>query len=153
MFPGNKIVVSRGSQYRFPNFCAICLRPGPTERLPVASDEGKLSGYYVVFTSWRHLVTSVPVCAECRLKEKRLQKIAQVMVFIGLIAGVGIAIKLDLDRGWVFLLGVVMVAPGVLASELMGKPVRIGRYNDQTVEFAFKSPEYAKLFKQANESP
>jgi hypothetical protein len=144
------VTVSRLARYRFPNFCAICVRPGPSEALSVTSDEGKFSGYYVAFTTWKHLITSVPVCRDCKEKERRLQKLTRFAILAGIVLAAAIAIKFDLSRGWAILLGVVFVAPGVLASEYIGKPVRVGQYDDELVEFKFKSPEYANMFELAN---
>jgi hypothetical protein len=92
----------------------------------------------------------VPVCRDCKEKERRLQKLTQFAILAGIAAAVAISIKFDLSRGWALLLGVVFVAPGVFASEYIGKPVRVGHYDDELAEFKFKSPEYANMFKLAN---
>jgi hypothetical protein len=147
----NTVVVTRG-QILFPNLCPVCLSPGPSSRQSITSDYGKFSGYYVFFTTKKHLVTQIAICSNCLAKERRLQKYSGALVIVGLLVSVAIAIRFDLSRGSVFFLAVALGAPGIFLSELVGKPVRVGRYDDSTVEFNFKSAEYAEHFKTLNQS-
>jgi hypothetical protein len=147
----NSVSVKRG-RIHFPNACAACMSPNPTWSQELTSDQGKFSGYYVFFTTWKHLKTQIRICEICGKKERRIQRIAQASIFIGLIAGIALSIYLDLGRGGAFLLGVVFCSPGILLSEKAGKPVRVGKYNDSSVEFCFKSAEYADQFRALNQA-
>ena len=104
MLPRNTVVVARG-QILFPNLCPVCLSPGPSSRQSITSDYGKFSGYYVFFTTKKHLVTQIAICPNCLAKERRLQKYAGAFVIVGLLIAVAVAIGFDLGRGWVFALG------------------------------------------------
>jgi hypothetical protein len=145
----NSVTVKRG-QIQFPNVCAACMSPNPTWVQGLTSDQGKFSGYYVFFTTWKHLKTQIRICETCAKKERRIQRIAQASIFIGLIGGVALSIYLDLGRGAAGLLGVALALPGILLSEKVGKPVGIGKYDDEYVEFCFKSADYANAFKKLN---
>lgn len=147
----NSVVVTRG-QIQFPNLCPVCLSAEPSSRQSITSDEGKFSGYYVFFTTRKHLVTQIVVCTDCARKEKRLQRYCQALTMFGLVTAVGIAIHFELGTGSVVALGIAFGAPGILLSELVGKPVRVGRYDENIVEFNFKSPQYAELFRTLNQS-
>jgi hypothetical protein len=136
---------------QFPNVCAVCVSPNPTWVQGLTSDQGKFSGYYVFFTTWEHLRTQIRVCETCGKKERRIQRIAQASIFVGLIAGVVLAIYFDLGRGGAFLMGVAFCLPGILVSEKVGKPIRVGKYDDASVEFRFKSAEYANQFRALNQ--
>lgn len=94
---------------------------------------------------------NVPFCASCAEKEQRLQKFSSGLTILGLFIGVAVAIHFDWGN-WAWALGIAFCAPGILLSEFIGKPVRIGRYDDNTVEFSFKSPEYADQFRTLNQS-
>jgi hypothetical protein len=146
----NSVTVKRG-RIQFPNVCAVCMSPNPTWVQGLTSEQGKFSGYYVFFTTWKHLKSQIRICETCGKKERRIQRIAQTSIFIGLIAGVALSIYLDLGRGG-FLLGMAFCAPGILLSETVGKPVRVGEYDDESVEFRFKSAEYANQFRALNQS-
>jgi hypothetical protein len=147
----NSVVVTRG-QIRFPNLCPVCLSAAPSSSQSITSDEGKFSGYYVFFTTRKHLVTQIAFCTDCAKKEKRLQRYGQALAVVGILVAAGIAIHFDLARGSTIALGIALGAPGILLSELVGKPVRVGRYDDDTVEFSFKSPKYAELFRTLNQN-
>jgi hypothetical protein len=147
----NSVSVKRG-RIQFPNACAVCLSPNPTWVQGLTSDQGKFSGYYVFFTTWKHLKSQIRVCETCGKKERRIQRIAQTSVFIGLIASVALSIYLDLGKRGAVLLGMVFCAPGILVSEKVGKPVRVGEYDDNSVEFRFKSAEYANQFRALNQA-
>jgi hypothetical protein len=147
----NTVTVTRG-QIQFPNLCPVCLSAAPSSLQSIASDEGKFSGYYVFFTTRKHLVTQIAVCTDCARKEKQLQKYCRALVLLSLLVAVGVAIHFDLGRGSTIALGIALGAPGILLSELAGKPVRVGRYDDDTVEFSFKSSKYAELFRALNQS-
>jgi hypothetical protein len=147
----NKVIVARG-QIQFPNLCPVCLGAGPLSLQSIASDYGKFSGYYVFFTTRKHLVTKIAVCDECAKKEKRLQKNCRALAMLGLLVAVGIAIHFDLGQGSSFALAIALGAPGILLSELAGKPVRVGRYDDNTVELSFTSAKYAELFRTLNQN-
>jgi hypothetical protein len=97
-------------------------------------------------------VTQIAVCVDCARREKRLQKYGQGLAMLGLLLAVWIAIHFDLGRGSGIALGIAFAAPGIFLSELAGKPVRVGRYDDNTVEFNFKSSKYAELFRTLNQS-
>lgn len=146
----NTVTVTRG-QIQFPNLCAVCLSAEASSRQSITSDYGKFSGYYVFFTTRKHLVTQIAVCTDCARKEKRLQKYGRALALLGLLVAVGIEIHFDLGTGSIAL-GMALSAPGILLSELAGKPVRVGRYDDNTVEFNFKSSKYAELFRTLNQS-
>lgn len=128
------------------------MSPNPGWVQGLTSDQGKFSEYYVFFTTWKHLKTQIRVCETCAKKERRIQRIGQASIFIGLIAGVALAVHFDLDRGIAGLLGVIFAAPGILLSEKVGKPVRIGKYDDEHVEFWFKSADYANEFRVLNQA-
>lgn len=81
------------------------MSPNPTWVQGLTSDQGKFSGYYVFFKTWEHLKTQIRVCETCGKKERRIQRIAQASILIGLIAGVVLAIYFDLGRGGAFLTG------------------------------------------------
>src|SRR5277367_963139 len=101
----NKVTVTRG-QIQFPNLCPVCLSAGPLSRQAITSDYGQFSGYYVFFTTRRHLVTQIAVCTECARKEKRLQKYCRALAILGLLVAVGIAIHFDLGSGSTIALGI-----------------------------------------------
>jgi hypothetical protein len=94
----------------------------------------------------------IRTCETCGKKERRIQRIAQASIFIGLIAGLLLAIHFDLGRGVAGLLGAALALPGILLSEVVGTPVRVGKYDDEYVEFRFKSAEYAKQFRTLNQA-
>jgi len=129
------------------------MSPDPTWVQGLTSDQGKFSGYYVFFTTWTHLKTQIKICESCAKKVRRIQNIARASIFIGLIAGVALSFYLDAGRWGAFLLGVVFCAPGILLSEKAGKPVSVGKYDDASVEFCFKSSEYANQFRALNPTP
>jgi hypothetical protein len=151
MSANNKVVVARG-RIQFPHLCPVCLSDGPSTVQSIASDYGKFSGYYVFFTTRKHLVTQVRICTDCVAKERKLQKYSRALVVVGLLVALGVAIRFDLGRGSGWFLAVALGAPGILLSELVGKPVRVGRYDDETIEFNFKSPEYAEQFRSLNQA-
>jgi len=147
----NKGVVPRG-KILFPNLCPVCLSPNPSSLHSVASDYGKLNGFYVLFATTKHLIAQVPLCTDCAGKERRLQRYSSVSIAAGLLLAVAVSLWFDLGSwGWA-LLGVLFCAPGILVSESVGKPIRGGRYDENTVEFKFKSPEYAEQFRVVNRS-
>ena len=141
------VVVTRG-HFKFPNLCAVCLSDAPPTAQPVTSDHGKFSGYFGFFITRKHLVMKVPVCTACAKKEHRIQKYASALTLLGMLVGVGVSIHFDLN--WVF--GVVFCVPGIVLSEIIGKSVRVGRYDDSVVEFRFKSSAYAERFRILNQS-
>jgi hypothetical protein len=144
------VTVTKG-HFRFPDLCALCLSDHPSAIKPVTSDYGKFSGYFGFFITRKHLVMQIPFCIACAGKEHRIQKYASALTILGMLVGVGVSIHFDLGNlAW--LLGVVFCAPGIFLSELVGKPVRIGRYDDNAVEFSFKSPAYAERFRTLNQS-
>jgi len=146
----SSVVVPRG-KILFPNLCPVCLSANPTSVQTITSDYGKFSGYYAFFTTSKHLVTQVALCADCALKERRLQRYCQASIVIGLIFGLIVAVHLDFDRGTTCLVGIAFGAPGILVSEYVGKPVRVGKYDEKTVEFCFKCSEYADKFRAMNQ--
>jgi hypothetical protein len=97
-------------------------------------------------------VTQIAVCTNCARKEQRLQKYSAALAAFGFILGVGIAIYFGLGQSLTVVLGVAFGAPGVFLSEFVGKPIRVGRYDDNSIEFSFKSLKYAELFKALNQS-
>jgi hypothetical protein len=143
------VVVPRG-HFQFPDLCPVCLSGNPSSLQSISSDSGKFSGFYVFFTTRKHLIMQIPICTACAEKEKRIQGYGRKLTLLGLVVGVGVAIGLDLGRGATWLLGVAFCAPGIFLSELVGKPVRIGRYDDDIVQFSFKSSEYAEHFRSLN---
>ena len=71
-------------------------------------------------------------------------------VLAGLLCAAIVGIELELGRlGW-FAAAVVLCAPGVIASEYLGKSVSIGWYDKNHVEFQFRSAEYAAEFERLN---
>jgi hypothetical protein len=145
------VVVARG-QILFPDLCPVCLSVGPSSLQSITSDYGKFGGYYVFFTTRKHLVTQIALCTACAKKERRLQLLSRGLIVFGILAAVGVAIRLD---GWnyAWALGIAFCGPGVLLSEFIGKPVRVGRYDANTVEFNFKSLAYAEQFRALNQPP
>jgi hypothetical protein len=145
----NKVVVAR-ERILFPNLCPVCLSAGPSSVQSITSDYGKLSGYYVLFTTKKHLVMQIALCTSCARKERRLQKYSSTLTVFGLLAAVGVAVSYNWG-GMAWVLGIAFCAPGILLSELIGKPVRVGRYDANSVELAFKSSAYAEQFRALNQ--
>ncbi len=143
------VVVPRGGLL-FPNACPGCLRPSPSSDEAVASDYGRFGGYYVLFATTKHLVAQIPHCSECAGRLKRIRTWSAMAILAGLAGAVVVDIRLGLSRFWEFAVAVAFCAPGIIASEYLGRAVRIGKYDKDRVEFRFKSTEYAAQFESLN---
>ena len=144
-------ITVNSEDFRFPNLCPQCLIPNCTWTIQVQSDRGKFAGYFVFFTRWRHTVVKVPFCENCARKIAKRGRFGQVLTFVGLITAVAISVWLDLGRGAVFLLAIVLCLPGILLD--VGNGVVHFAVAEEGLVFRFKSKEYAQAFFKTNVLP
>ena len=142
------VAVSRGHLV-CPDLCPACLSGGPFKLYSVTSDS-KFGGYFVFFTTWKSLAVQFKFCNACARKERWLGRGLAALIFLGLLVGVAISIRFDLDKHVAGFLGAALCAPAIILPAYMVRPVRISRYDDHLIEFSFKSPVYAQAFKTLN---
>lgn len=132
----------------FPDMCPACLSTGCSWAIPVQSDQGKFAGFFVVATRWRYKVVNVPFCEMCARRVRKRSRVGQILTAAGLIAGIGIAIWLDLGAGPSAVLAIALCAPGIFLS--FGRTAVRLDVDDQGLIFQFKRKEYAEAFYRAN---
>jgi hypothetical protein len=96
-------------------------------------------------------VTQVLLCENCDQKERRIQIFSAVLIVLGFVLAFVLSRHFDVARQNAFFIGMVCCAPGILLTHFVGDPVRVGFYDDKTVEFSFKSSEYANKFRMMNQ--
>jgi hypothetical protein len=134
----------------FPQLCPSCLRPECDVLVFISSHEQKFAGYRVLYTKWRYLQIAVPHCRRCSTRQRRLQRVGQGLAVIGLVLGLVMGIRYNLGWWMTGVLGAALVLPGIAVDTYPFRSVRLAAYDDNWMEFHFKSLEYAKEFHRLN---
>ena len=142
-----KVTVPRQS-YSFPQRCPDCLRTGPLTNL-VLTFEPKPKRSYVIASHYQCLNVEVPYCEECAVRQLRLWKLARVLTVAGLVTGLGIGFWFHLGRWAGIGVAAAGAFPGIWLRDYH-RAARINTFDDDTVTFSFKCPEYATEFMAAN---
>jgi hypothetical protein len=124
------------------------MSPKPDTALVLRSEEGK-SAWRVFYRKVERLQIEVPHCRKCANKALRIVRFGNLSIVLGIIAAVALSLRFDLSRWAGFALAMVLCIPGMLVQTYVGA-VRFVRYDDNLLEFRFKSAQYAELFYRLN---
>jgi hypothetical protein len=134
---------------RFPPMCPTCLKLNPDSDVLIRSEQEDVSSR-IVYSKHRYLTITIPHCGACAHRFLFWQKISQISIVVGILLGVFIMIKFNLDRWAAWALVVPLCTPGILASMYLKRSVRLVHFDLKWLGFSFRSIEYATKFKALN---
>lgn len=137
------VVVPRGN-VSFPSSCPACLAPGATVGVLAASDMSRLKGFFLQSLS----VESVPYCAACAAKFKRVQRWVHIGAYLGLVLGIAVGLWTGRLRDGL-VVAVLLCVPLAWTAQLHTS-VRIRDFDEKSVVFRFSRAEYAAEFRRVN---
>jgi hypothetical protein len=144
-----KVTVPRES-YSFPQRCPDCLNPDLLTSIYVSSDERKLKAFYLVASKHEYLRVPVPFCQRCAARRIRWSKIGGGLTIFGFLGGFAVSQWYGLGSWPLAFFTVACMLPGICLQEYRHRVVRVKAYDEETVTFSFKRPEYAQEFMAAN---
>jgi hypothetical protein len=118
--------------------------------LLLGSDEGKLKKNYLIASTHEYLRVPVPFCEQCAARQMRWQKRGERLLWLAMIAALGLGIWLHLERWGVGLLTLILVSVPLWLIFYRDWVVRVSRYDRETITFSFKNREYAQEFMRIN---
>jgi hypothetical protein len=145
------------SSLGFPNLCPACVQKRPASLVRIASERSRMTAFYLFGARHQVLYVRIPFCFECASRRDTWATIDGILLVVSailaMVLGFGIAGVLNLATWIGFLLfGIFATAFTFLCSLSMvsRRAVRVLRFDDSTVTFAFKQLSYADGFRALN---
>jgi hypothetical protein len=134
--------------------CVSCLATNPSDKTLVESDTRKFRRWTgFLRREFVYLQVFPPYCQTCASKLSRTRTLGVAGAFIGALVAVLVSKSLDLTGISEIGVLVAFTLPGGLVWQYGGVAVPLSSFDEKTIVFKFKHPQFAGEFRRLNTHP